>query len=79
MRAESLFRRHQHHQLTLFADIPIPLRRPVERHEKGHKSKFKTKVKWYDKKSKGKGKWYPINARSRRSSDDTLADGKRAD
>lgn len=27
----------------------------IERHEKGHKNKFKTKVKWYDKKSKGKG------------------------
>lgn len=28
----------------------------VERHEKGHKNKFKTKVKWYDKKGKGKGR-----------------------
>lgn len=27
----------------------------IERHEKGHKNKFKTKVKWYDKKGKGKG------------------------
>lgn len=29
----------------------------VERHEKGYKNKFKTVVKWYDAKSKGKGEF----------------------
>lgn len=37
--------------------LTLILTHTVERHEKGHKNKFKTKVKWFDKKSKGKGEW----------------------